>query len=160
MIIQIENAILLIAANSLAWFAVIFLSGFLWRQRPPRMFDHERFPFKPFGFEQDGTMYEKKMKIKAWKDMMPEAGGVFKGFGKRHIELRDTAYLETFVRETCRAETVHYTIMAALPLFIIWNPPAAILIMIPIVLAGNIPCIIIQRYNRPRLLNLIRMREN
>ena len=90
---------------------------------------------------------------------MPEAGGVFEGFGKRHACRREAAYLETFARETCRAEVVHYTIMAALPVFVIWNPPVALLIMLPVVLAGNIPCIMIQRYNRPRLIELLKKRR-
>lgn len=158
MVVRIDSAVLLIIVNSMAWFLVVFFSGFLWGKVPISRFCHERFPFRTHAFENEGKVYEKKLKIKRWKDIMPEAGGVFKGFQKRHAELRENEYLEAFVRETCRAEAVHYTIMAALPLFIIWNPPIALVIMLPIVVAGNLPCVIIQRYNRPRLLKLIRMK--
>jgi len=155
MIVQIDSAAVLIALNSLGWFIVVFLSGFLWRKASLNSFDCHRFPFRTYGFEKQGKVYEEKLKIKRWKAMMPEAGGVFRGFGKRRVRYRNVSYLKAFAKETCRAEIVHYSIMAALPLFIIWNPPLSLLIMMPIVVAGNLPCIIIQRYNRPRLLKII-----
>lgn len=158
MIVRIDSAALLILANCMAWFLVIFFSGFLWGKVPVTRFRYGKFPFRTHVFEDHGRFYERRLKIKRWKGIMPEAGGVFKGFQKRHAQLRESRYLEAFVRETCRAEAVHYTIMAALPVFIIWNPPVALVIMMPIVIAGNLPCIIIQRYNRPRLLKLIRMK--
>lgn len=155
MILRIQSALLLVIANSLGWFLVVFLSGFFLQKVSIDRFHYRKFPFRTFRWERWGKTYQKAVNIRKWKDRIPEAGGVFKGFGKRRAGLREKAYLETFARETCRAEAVHYAIIASLPVFAIWNPPAALFIMLPIVLAGNVPCILIQRYNRPRLIRLI-----
>ena len=57
--------------------------------------------------------------------------------------------------ETRRAELVHWTLMACGPLFFLWNPPALGFAMVVFALAANVPCVVIQRFNRPRLLRLI-----
>lgn len=59
--------------------------------------------------------------------------------------------------ETQRAEWTHWVSMLPAPLFFIWNPVWAGWLMILYALIANLPFIIIQRYNRPRLLKLIRM---
>jgi len=158
MIIEIQSALALVIANSAAWFLVIFFAGFLMQKVPVTRFSYTKRPFRPGKWERCGDTY-KKIGIRRWKALMPEAGGVFDGFGKRQARHRDSAHLDTFARETCRAEVVHYIIMAALPPFAIWNPPSAMLIMLPVVIAGNLPCIVIQRYNRPRLVRLIGMKK-
>ena len=87
---------------------------------------------------------------------MPEGGGVFRGgFEKRKADTRSINYLETFARETCRAELVHWVIILLLPLFFVWNPPLGVLIMLPLVVVLNLPFIMIQRYNRPRLVKIL-----
>jgi glycosyl-4,4'-diaponeurosporenoate acyltransferase len=160
MIIEVTSIAGLIISNSVGWFLVVFFTGFVVQKIPVDLFDYHTSIFRTFPWERRGTIYESVLKIKKWKDIMPEGGGVFKnGFGKRQAAERDFNYLETFARETCRAELVHWIIILALPLFFIWNPPVAVLIMVPIVLAGNIPCIIIQRYNRPRLVRMLEIRR-
>jgi glycosyl-4,4'-diaponeurosporenoate acyltransferase len=57
--------------------------------------------------------------------------------------------------ETRRAELVHWALMACGPLFFFWNPPALGSAMLLFAVAANGPCIVIQRFNRLRLLRLI-----
>lgn len=64
------------------------------------------------------------------------------------------AYLERFVRETCRGEAVHWVVFACALLFFLWNPWWIGLIMVAYAAAVNVPCIIAQRYNRIRLVRL------
>ena len=40
--------------------------------------------------------------------------------------------------------------IACTPVFVLWNPPAGVALMAVYELAANLPCIAIQRYNRPR----------
>jgi glycosyl-4,4'-diaponeurosporenoate acyltransferase len=100
--------------------------------------------------ERDGAAYE-RLRIRRWKDRLPEAGGA-----KRVVGGRDRATLERFVVETRRAEWVHWAILGAVPVFVLWNPPAAMALVVGIAASFNVPCLLVQRYNRLRLLRLIR----
>jgi glycosyl-4,4'-diaponeurosporenoate acyltransferase len=156
MVIDIKSAAALIFANSLGWFLVIFSAGFFIHRIPLYLFDYHSAFFRPFGFEREGKIYENVFRIKVWKDYLPEGGGVFRGgFVKRKADTRTVGYLETFAKETCRAEFVHWVIILFLPLFFLWNPPLGVIIMLPLVVVLNLPFIMIQRYNRPRLVKIL-----
>ena len=87
---------------------------------------------------------------------MPDGGGLFKGgFPKKNLESSDSKYLKTFLYETKRAELTHWLTILPAPIFFLWNIRLAGIIMIVYVLIANIPCILLQRYNRARLSNLI-----
>jgi glycosyl-4,4'-diaponeurosporenoate acyltransferase len=156
MIIEIKSAAVLIIANSLGWFSVIFLTGFLIHRIPVQLFDYRALLFRSFRWEREGKVYEDVFNIKVWKDFLPEGGGVFRGgFVKRKADTRSIRFLETFAKETCRAELVHWVIILLLPIFFVWNPPLGVLIMLPLVVVLNLPFIMIQRYNRPRLVKIL-----
>ena len=63
--------------------------------------------------------------------------------------------LEQFVIESCRGELTH--LLAILPfwLFGFIGPPAMLWLMLAYAIAVNLPCMLAQRYNRPRFLNLL-----
>jgi glycosyl-4,4'-diaponeurosporenoate acyltransferase len=106
--------------------------GWLWRSR---------------AWERDGGWY-RRVRIQRWKDRVPEAGALFAGgVSKRSV---GRAGLPRFVVETRRAELGHWLAIGCTPLFALWNPPAGIALMGAYQLAVNLPCIAIQRYNRPR----------
>ena len=67
----------------------------------------------------------------------------------------DPHYLQVFIRETWRGELCHWTVLAFTPLFFLWNPWWADLVCLAYALAANLPCIIVQRYNRLRLRKLL-----
>jgi glycosyl-4,4'-diaponeurosporenoate acyltransferase len=55
--------------------------------------------------ERVARRYERLLRIKRWKSLLPKAGDLFKGgFSKRRMLRRDRAYLRPFVVETHRAE--------------------------------------------------------
>ena len=64
-------------------------------------------------------------------------------------------FLEQFLRETWRGELTHWLALLALPLFAIWNPGWAFGINVAYALAANLPCILVQRYNRGRFLRVL-----
>jgi hypothetical protein len=65
-----------------------------------------------------------------------------------------------FILESKRAELVHWLAILPFWVFGLWGPPIVIPIMFVYALAVNLPCIIAQRYNRPRLLRLLMLSEN
>jgi len=114
-------------------------------------------PLRLRGFERDGRVYERVLAIKAWKDGLPEAGSLFRGgFSKRRLVGHDREYLEQFRLETRRAERAHWAILALSPVFFAWNPWWLALAMLAYGVAANVPCILVQRYNRARLERALR----
>ena len=77
------------------------------------------------------------------------------GFAKKRLRRSDPEYFDLFVKETCRGELAHWIVILLSPLFFLWNPRYAGIIMIVYALAANMPCIIVQRYNRPQLLRIL-----
>ena len=98
--------------------------------------------------------YEKVFKIKIWKDRIPQY--VSKGgFSKRKIKSLDLNYLNRFVCETYRAETDHFMCCLIMPFLFFLNSLKSSIFLSILIMLGNIPCILIQRYNRCRLRRLI-----
>ena len=114
-------------------------------------------PLRLRPFERDGRVYERVLRIKAWKGALPEAGSLFRGgFSKRRLVGHDREYLEQFRLETRRAEWTHWAILALSPVFFVWNPWWLALAMLGYGVAANVPCILVQRYNRARLERSLR----
>ena len=100
--------------------------------------------------------YERVLRIKRWKSLLPEAGDLFKGgFSKRRMLRHDREYLDRFVVETRRAELTHWLILAAGPFFFLWNPWWLALAMLGYAIVANLPCLLTQRYNRARLARIL-----
>lgn len=108
------------------------------------------------GWEVDGRHYERRWAIKRWKRWLPEAGDMFgDGFNKRGLLAADPAYLERFVMETRRAEVTHWWVLALGPLFVLWNPLWLAVVMNVYAVLANVPCLVVQRYNRARLTRVL-----
>lgn len=109
--------------------------------------------------ERDGRVYE-QLRIRRWKDRLPELGGVFPGgVSKRALRTGASADLRRLVVETRRAELVHWAIPAIVPVFAVWNPAALMAAMAAYAVLANLPCLVVQRYNRGRLLRVLAGRE-
>jgi hypothetical protein len=68
-------------------------------------------------------------------------------------------HLHRFIRETWRGELCHWCALGCAPVFFLWNPWWADLIMVGYGLLANLPCILAQRYNRLRLQRLLSRRS-
>lgn len=138
------------------WAVAGTLIGYAFHRMPVGRFTTDG-PFTRLrGFERDGRVYERRLHIRAWKDRLPEGGAWFDGgFSKRQVGGRSAAGLERFVAETRRAERTHWVVMALAPLFVLWSPPVLAVAMIVYGLLANLPCLLIQRYNRARLLRTL-----
>lgn len=89
--------------------------------------------------------------------MLPDGAVIFpRGFSKKRMQFpMDRDYLNVFTRETCRAEFTHWLTIGCTFLFLLWNTWWVGLIMFFYSIPVNLPCIIAQRYNRPRLMRLL-----
>lgn len=137
----------------------LILSGviifFIGRIFPRKWLKEDKFPFKPLKFEKDGKIYE-KLKIRKWKTKLPDASVIICKFlpnfmPKKRLENKPNEKIKILIKESCIAESTHL-LSAIIGLYCIkiWKKFG---IIISTVWASlHIPFIIIQRYNRPRLI--------
>lgn len=141
------------------WFAIGLLTGLVGHRVPLGRLEHDTWLTRLRPSELDGRFYERRLRIRHWKDRLPEAGETFAGgFSKRHLADRSESNLSRFVAETRRAEYVHWTNAAAGPLFLLFLPVWAGALMIVFGPVVHLPFVAIQRYNRARITRLLRRR--
>ena len=141
-----------LVVNALAWGVVHLATGYLVHRLPLRRFETDSWLTRPRRFERGGRLYVELFRVKRWKHLLPEAGAFFGGgFDKRRLTSWSEPYLDTYLRETRRAEVGHWLAASAAPLFFLWNPLRGGVMMIGYAVVVNVPCVISQRYNRLRL---------
>ncbi|WP_208029055.1 hypothetical protein [Rhabdothermincola sediminis] len=147
----------LVVIDSLIWAAVSVIVGLFAHRASLTRLDRDGALTRLRGFERDGRWYERRLRIKRWKDHLPEAGDVFAGgFSKRALHGTSPAQLRRFVAETRRAELTHWVLMALGPVFFLWNPWWLGAAMVVYAVSANVPCLLVQRYNRARLERVLR----
>jgi glycosyl-4,4'-diaponeurosporenoate acyltransferase len=154
--LRIELPILWIVVLNLAgWPVIQFGFAWLFTQMPVKWFN----PPNAGAWEQGGRFYERFFGIKHWKDWLPDAARWFGGgFAKGALTGTEPRYLQRFIRETWRGELCHWCALGCAPLFFLWNPWWADLVMVSYALVANLPCILSQRYNRLRLRRVLARR--
>jgi len=145
--------------NVVYWPAWTFVCGYLANRWPDEAFAQDGVLTRARRFEREGRFYEERLNIKDWKDTLPEAGALFAGgFAKRDVGGGDEDVMHTFVRETRRAESMHWAVVAGTATPLLWNPWWALPLHAAVAAGSNLPCIAIQRYNRARLTRVLRRR--
>lgn len=143
---------LVLAANILGWPVIHLAVAALVTRWPAGRFDPAAPLYRERSWEAGGAIYERLFRIRSWKRRLPDGAALISdAFRKSRLEGRDAAYLDRFSRETCRGELVHWITLAFTPLFFLWNPPWAMVVMAAYGILANVPCILTQRYNRIRL---------
>lgn len=142
--------------STVVWAVVGVTIGFVAHKLPPERFAHDGRLTRLRGFERDGRWYERYLRIRRWKDRLPEGGATFAGgFSKRSLASRRRDLLERFVVETRRAELTHWWVLATALLHFVWCPWWLGLIMVGFGVVANVPCLVVQRYNRARLTRVL-----
>jgi glycosyl-4,4'-diaponeurosporenoate acyltransferase len=140
-----------IALNVGGWAAIQLLCAWAFTRMPADRFGAPR----PFAWERNGRIYDRLFHPRKWKHLLPEGAAWFAGgITKSGLLSRDPATRRAFMRETWRGELCHWCAMAWTPVFFLWNPWWADLIIVAYALGANMPCILVQRYNRARTHNL------
>lgn len=116
---------------------------------------YEAFPFALFPFEKGGKIY-KKIGIAKWQSHVPDMSRVFKKImpAKRLDGKPEAEQLAVMIKETCIAEMTHLIlILFGFAYFWLWPGIGGVICFILSVIV-NLVFVVIQRYNRPRLLRL------
>mgnify|MGYP001580017604 CR=1 FL=1 len=117
---------------------------------PDTFFAPGRWWYRTREWERDGDFYRDRLRIDRWKDRLPVITSR-NNFSKRRLVGNDRPYLEQFVLETCRAESNHVRAIISVLIMRLWTPPGLWFLCFLLALWGNLPFILIQRHNRPRL---------
>ena len=105
-------------------------------------------------FLEKERIYEVVFKIKLWKDKIPQYISK-NGFSKKKLQSLNLNYLKDFISETYRAEVNHVLCCLIVPLLFLFSKVGTALIISFLIFMGNVPCIMIQRYNRFRIRRII-----
>lgn len=118
-----------------------------------RRFDPHRPPFRAYPFEHDGRLYT-RWGVARWSRLLPDISRRVSGCMPEKVLSKDSEKIDIFIQETCVAELVHTLLCITGLLCIPLWPKGGIWVYMAYVFLGNLPYIIIQRHNRPRLLRL------
>lgn len=144
------------AANILGWPVLHLVTASIVLRLPVDRFSRGSFLDKSWGWERGGKFYRKWLGIHRWKGLLPDGAPWVGGFSKKQLAHRDREYLYRFLLETRRAEFAHWCMFLCLPVFFLWNPLWACLVMTAYAIGANVPCILAQRYNRQVLARMLR----
>ena len=152
------SAAAVVLIDSAAWLLLHLAAAALTSRLPLSLFDPDGWLFRPRRWESGGEAYQGLFRVRSWKGILPDGAALSKsGFRKKRMVSRSPEYCRLFIKETCRAELFHWLVFALAPLFYLWNEWRVATLMIPYALLANVPCIIAQRYNRPRLTRMLRI---
>ncbi|MDD2579574.1 MAG: hypothetical protein PHP94_00045 [Eubacteriales bacterium] len=139
-----------IAADFLAWMVIHLSISYAAYRIPVAWFDVDRPLFRTRQWEKNGQIWQQLTRVRSWKRHLPDGAALFRqGFRKKTMQ-RDQGWYRLFVLESRRAELTHWISLLPAPLFFLWNSVWVGWIMIGYAILVNLPCVIAQRYNRPR----------
>ena len=110
-------------------------------------------------WEMAGSPFRHWVRVEAWKDRLPDAGTWFGGLSKKRLPGSDVGGWRRFAAESLRAERTHWAMFAVLPIFVLWNPAWLFVANVTFAVVANVPCMIIARHNRARVMRLTQRRR-
>ena len=139
----------------LAWVGIHILSAYGCSLLKERTLLRLTQALKPREFE--GEDWFRVFAVRRWKSWFPDAGGWFRdGISKKEIGLNRHSGRTRFLVELNRAELCHWLQLIPSPFFILFGGGVIGWWMGAYGIAFNLPLILIQRYNRKRLLRIMR----
>jgi len=122
----------------------------------PRTFDPEKGIFRYRKFEENGNVYDQVFKIRKWKDKVFDLSQASTRIEKKNFQhgVNILEKTERLIQETCVAELTHWGIIILSPLLFVFCRNGWMLFFDFFYVLSNLMDIMIQRYNRPRLLKI------
>ena len=141
----------------LVWPALQVAAALISLYLPDRYFSPDSYFFRAHHFEKEGRIYDSIFRVSHWKHLLPDGGAILKkrGFKKKKLEGHSKEYLDRFLVESARGELTHWLAIIPFWVFGFFTPPRVMWYMLVYALLVNLPCIIAQRYNRPRIKKLL-----
>lgn len=128
---------------------------------PTRWFDRDSWLFRGRPWERGGSFYQTFFRVRIWKTRLPELADFFKSlFPKKSVRSFDAGYVARYLQESRKAEFTHWCIIASPVVFLAFGKPWGFALVVVLAALTNLPFIIIQRYNRPRLEEAMRRRSD
>ena len=111
--------------------------------------------FRSFCFEDNGAIYE-KIGIRKWHKRLLDMSRILPFMmPAKNLSGDYEARLSVMIQETCVAEIVHIgASIAGLRCLWMWPGVGGVTVTVIHIVLLNLPFILIQRYNRPRLIHL------
>lgn len=143
------------------WFMFQVLAARISHQVPDHLLSTDNFLFKSRKWERDGEIYSQIFKVKKWKKFLPDGAAINKNdYRKKNITDFSEENLHFFLRESCRAELNHLIAITPFWFFGLFAPLKVVGYMLIYALFINVPCIIVQRFNRPRIIRIVEKKSN
>lgn len=158
MLIQNDASWSLFWFNCILYTVLVVVRAWVDMIIPERYLQPDRWWFRTRDWERDGEIYREQLRIDRWKDKLPSLRTAAR-FSKKRLTEASRRYLNRFVLETCRAESNHLRAIGSVVVMRFWTPVDLWMVCLLIAVAGNVPFIMIQRYNRPRLLRALERME-
>ena len=133
--------------------AIELLAFPLGRPVPKSWFSETRFPFRHH--EAENRLYA-RLKVRRWQKKLPDMSRIAPNLmPPKNLSGDFRARLPLMIRETCVAELTH-ALLCVLGFFclFLWKGVGGLVFSL-LCFAANFPYILIQRYNRPRLVRLL-----
>lgn len=141
--------------SCILYLAILGIIFFWIGEALPRRWIHpDQFPFRCAEWEQSGRVYD-QFHIRLWKDKVPDLSRLLPDMvPKRLCTGEPCGQMGRLIPETCVAELTHDTlILTGFVCLWIWPGTGGTTVSL-LWAVGNVPFIMIQRYNRPRLAHL------
>lgn len=132
--------------------AVGILSFLLGRLLPKGWINGEAFPFRTYAAEDRFYCF---CRVRLWQNKVPDMSRIFPSLmPPKNLSGSYKERLPDMIRETCVAELTHLLLaILGFRCMEIWQGSAGVVLSV-LFCVGNLPFVMIQRYNRPRLIRL------
>lgn len=146
----------------LVWGILQVAAALICLNLPDRLFRPDAWLFRSHGFEDEGAIYQKLFRVQRWKHHLPDGGAAWKkkGYQKKKLASTSPDNLRRYLVESARGELTHWLAILPFWVFGFFTPGYVVWMMLAYALVINLPCIIAQRYNRPRIRRLLARLED
>lgn len=155
--LKLKSKLLILRTNLFIFLVFSVVISLITEKLPKCFYFYDTWLYREKKWEKGGIIYERLFLVKKWKDKLPEISDFIKClFVKKHLKSTKTNYLRKFLLESCKSELTHWLIILSSFTFIFWTDFMSMVRVLIIATILNLPYIIIQRYNRPRIIKLMK----
>ncbi|MGP0637613.1 glycosyl-4,4'-diaponeurosporenoate acyltransferase [Staphylococcus xylosus] len=140
---------------ALYWFIVQMIIAQLGTRISYKFLEKDNKYFRSWNFEQEGRLWQQLVKVQHWKNYLPDGQNINPNIKSKETFdcSKNMSEVQQFILETRRAEIVH--LLSIFPVIAFFKSSKQIkIINFVYVIIANVPCMIVQRYNRPKLIRI------